>query len=63
MIENHLKMNDSKKESMVFRARYNLDMNTIPSLKAGDSDIITNKNIKSPGSYTGCTPNLQISHN
>ena len=43
MIENHLKMNDSKTEFMVFGTRYNLDKHTIPSLKVGDSDIINNK--------------------
>ena len=46
MIENHLKMNDSKMEFMVFGTRYNLDKHIIPSLKVGDSDIINNKNIR-----------------
>ena len=31
---------------MVFGTRYNVEKHTIPSLKAGDSDIINNKNIK-----------------
>ena len=60
MIENHLKMNTSNMEFMVFSTRYNLEKHTIPSLKVGDSDIINNKNIKS---YTGSTPNLQRSCN
>ena len=46
MIENHLKINDSKLEFIVFGTRCNLDKHIIPSLKAGDSDIINNKNIK-----------------
>ena len=43
MIENHLKMNDSKMEFMVFGTKYNLDKYTIPFLKVGDSDIINIK--------------------
>ena len=46
MIENHLKINDSKTEFIVLGTRYNLDKHTIPSLKVGDSDIFNNKNIK-----------------
>ena len=45
MIANHLKMNDLKTHFLFF-TRYNLDNHTIPSLKAGDSDTINNKNIK-----------------
>ena len=46
MTENHLKMNNSKTKFMGFSTRYNLDKHTIPSLKAGDSDIINKKDIK-----------------
>ena len=38
-------MNESKTEFLVFGNRYYLDKHTIPSLKAGDSNII-NKKIK-----------------
>ena len=41
-----LKMNGSKMKFMVCGTRYNLDKQTIPSLKVGDSDIIKNKNVK-----------------
>ena len=39
-------MNDSKIQFMVFGTRYNWDKCTIQCLKVGDSDIISNKNIK-----------------
>ena len=46
MTENHLKMNDSKPEFLVFGTKCNLDENTIPSLNVGDSEIFNNKNVK-----------------
>ena len=33
-------------ELIIFGTSYNLDKHTIPSVEAGDSDIINNKNIK-----------------
>ena len=46
MIENHLNMNNSKTEFLVFGTRNNLDKHTIPSLKFVDSNIINQKNMK-----------------
>ena len=46
MIEKHLKLNDSKMKFMVFGTRYNLDKDTVPSFKVGNSNIIINNNNK-----------------
>ena len=45
MIENHLKMNDSKTKFMFFGTRYNLDKHTIPSQNQQQKHNIS-------GSYT-----------